>query len=233
MMQNKFLLFAQMMRIDEDISLKSFNCPALFLRKQLHYCLLPTLSWRASGLYWLSGKITVTLLSVWPISFPQIPFRATAAAGMVMPCRPQPFLLHVPTYLTFDVFRCYVSFCRPGVSCGSRIPDVTLPHGLSVSSDSALFCQMGPQRDTKDPLSPPSDEIWNNSSTFHWRFEFMCKYAAFGSSRQSLRSVRCKLNVKEPPGNVKFGLLQSRLKKKWRNSVQQSSSAGDVREKST
>lgn len=49
---------------------------------------------------------------------------------------------------------------------------------------------------------------------FTARFELMCKYVAFGSSRQSLRSVRCKLNVKEPPGNVKFCLLQIGVKQK-------------------
>lgn len=70
----------------------------------------PTSPFQDAGrLCWLSGKITITLLSVWPISPPdrrESPFRPTAEAGMVMPPRPQLFPPHVSHVLDIWRFLC-------------------------------------------------------------------------------------------------------------------------------
>lgn len=79
-----------------------------------------------------------------------------AAPGMLMPYRPHPFSCACPSYLTFDVFRSYVSFRRPGVSCGSWLPDVILPHGLPVSSDSDNVCQIGLRKGKRTAVITPT-----------------------------------------------------------------------------
>lgn len=74
----------------------------------------------AGRLCWLSGKITITLLSVWPISLPdgrETPFRAMAETGMVMPFRPHLLPLQV-WHLMIFVAACPFAGPRSAVALG-------------------------------------------------------------------------------------------------------------------
>lgn len=143
--------------------------------------------WRASGLYRLSGKITVTLLSLGPISFLQISFRALVAAGMVMPCRPQPFPCMFPHtwHFMFSDAMC------PSAGPGSVVALGYLMSLFRMVCQSALtlhcFVKWGRTETPRIPLSLTVIKSKIIPPLFIARFEVTWKNVAFGNSQQSLR----------------------------------------------